>query len=216
MRSRIAKLARFIVTPETAQHRIFIWLSPPILPDKNLIVIARQDDTIFGLLHSRFHELWSLRKGSDLQDRPRYTHTSTFATFPFPDGLAPNNPAENYADDARAIAIAEAAVRLNELRENWLNPPDLVRREPEVVPGYPDRLLPVSEAAAKELAKRTLTNLYNTRPAWLDHAHRALDEAVAEAYGWGDDYRDALLNDDEILNRLFRINQRRTQHRDAV
>ena len=54
-----------------------------------------------------------------------------------------------------------------------------------MVPGYPDRVLVVSEAAARELAKRTLTNLYNTRPAWLDHAHRALDEAVAEAYGWG-------------------------------
>ena len=107
------------------------------------------------------------------------------------------------------MAIAAAAARLNELRENWLNPPDLVRREPEVVPGYPDRLLPVDEAAAKELAKRTLTQLYNARPAWLDHAHRALDEAVADAYGWGDDWRAGLLTDDEVLARLFRLNQKR-------
>jgi hypothetical protein len=42
----------------------------------------------------------------------------------------------------------------------------------------------MDEAAAKELAKWTLTHLYNGRPAWLEHAHRALDEAVAEAYGW--------------------------------
>ena len=64
-----------------------------------------------------------------------------------------------------------------------------MRRVPEVVPGYPDRLLPVDDAAAEVLKKRTLTNLYNARPAWLDHAHRRLDEAVAEAYGWGDDWR---------------------------
>ncbi len=67
----------------------------------------------------------------------------------------------------------------------------------------------MDDAAAKELAKRTLTNLYSARPAWLDHAHRALDEAVADAYGWGDDYRAGLLIDDEILSRLFRLNQER-------
>lgn len=209
MRSRISDVARYIVTPETAQHRIFVWLRLPTLPDKNLIVIPRDDDTLFGLLHSRFHELWSLRKGSDLQDRPRYTHTSTFATYPFPEGLTPNISASAYAADPSAQAIAAAAARLNELRENWLNPSDLIRREPEVVPGYPDRILPVGEAAAKELAKRTLTNLYNARPAWLDHAHRALDEAVADAYGWGNDFRAGLLTDDEILARLFALNQAR-------
>jgi hypothetical protein len=73
-----------------------------------------------------------------------------------------------------------------------------------VVPGYPDRLLPVSDEAAAELKKRTLTNLYNERPAWLDHIHRALDAAVAVAYGWPAD-----LTDDEILARLFVLNQQR-------
>lgn len=86
---------------------------------------------------------------------------------------------------------------------------DLVVREAEVVAGYPDRILPRDEAAAKELAKRTLTNLYNARPAWLDSAHRALDEVVAEAYGWDDDWRAGMLTDDEILARLFRLNQER-------
>jgi hypothetical protein len=66
---------------------------------------------------------------------------------------------------------------------DWLNPPDLVVRVPEVVAGYPDRLVPVDDKAAAILKTRTLTNLYNARPAWLDHAHAALDQAVAEAYG---------------------------------
>lgn len=78
-----------------------------------------------------------------------------------------------------------------------------------MVAGYPDRVLPKDETAAKELAKRTLTNLYNARPAWLDNAHKGLDEAVAQAYGWGDDWRAGALSDDEILARLFRLNQER-------
>ena len=75
---------------------------------------------------------------------------------------------------------------------------------PEVVPGYPDRILPVDDEAAAILKKRTLTNLYNERPAWLDNAHGALDAAVAAAYGWPAD-----LGDDQVLARLFKLNQER-------
>ncbi len=137
-----------------------------------------------------------------------YCPTTTFQTFPFPEGLTPDLPAAAYAADPRAIKIATAAARLNDLRENWLNPADLVKRVPEVVPGYPDRLLPVSPEAEKTLKTRTLTNLYNQKPAWLTHARKALDEAVAEAYGWGGDWR-AGMSDDDILVRLFRLNQAR-------
>jgi len=179
--------------------------------DHQLIAIARDDDTTFGILHSRFHELWSLRMGTSLEDRPRYTPSTTFETFPFPEGLTPDIPAADYAADPRAQAIAAAAADLNAKRAAWLNPPDLVRREPEVVPGYPDRLLPVDDAAAAILKKRTLTNLYNARHARLDHAHAALDVAVAEAYGWGDDFRAGTLTDDEILARLFALNQKRAK-----
>jgi type II restriction/modification system DNA methylase subunit YeeA len=85
-----------------------------------------------------------------------------------------------------------------------LNPPELLDRIPEVVPGYPDRLQPKNETAASELKKRTLTKLYNVNPAWLQHAHRELDEAVAAAYGW-----EWPLLDDEIIKRLFKLNQER-------
>ena len=140
---------------------------------------------------------------------PTYNAQSCFETFPFPEGLTPNIPAATYAADPRAVKIGTAAAWLNELRENWLNPPDLIKRVPEVVAGYPDRILPISPEAALTLKKRTLTNLYNARPAWLDHAHKALDAAVAEAYGWGDDWRAGKLTEDEILARLFRLNQDR-------
>ncbi|NBB71167.1 MAG: hypothetical protein GVY33_12745 [Alphaproteobacteria bacterium] len=204
MRQALSFMERFIATPAVAKHRVFVWLPVTIVPDHQLMVIARDDDTTFGILHSRFHELWSLRMGTSLEDRPRYTPTTTFETFPFPEGLTPNVPAADYADDPRARRIAEVARRLDATRETWLNPPELVRREPEVVPGYPDRLLPVDDAAARELKKRTLTNLYNQRPAWLDQLHRELDEAVAAAYGWPAD-----LADEDILERLLALNLER-------
>jgi type II restriction/modification system DNA methylase subunit YeeA len=214
IRAAVKNLPRYIATPEVAKHRVFTWLSAEVAPDKNLVVIARADDVTFGVLQSRFHELWALRLGTALEDRPRYTSITTFRTFPFPPGLTPRDTAPIpgqptppcLAGEVTAANIAAAARRLNELRENWLNPPEWVERVPEVVPGYPDRIVakPGHEA---ELKKRTLTNLYNARPAWLDNAHRALDAAVAAAYGWPD-YTPAM-PDEEILRRLLALNLER-------
>jgi type II restriction/modification system DNA methylase subunit YeeA len=206
MRAKIAAFERYLVTPETSEHRVFAWLKPPMLADKSLIVICRDDDAAFGILQSRVHEAWATRIGNRMGqgNQRRYNSSFIFETFPFPEGLTPNLPASQYANDPRAIAIAEAARALNEKREAWLNPPECVDRVPEVVPGYPDRIVPKNEAAAKELKNRTLTKLYNERPAWLDHLHKCLDKAVAAAYGWP-----ANLSDEEILERLFALNQER-------
>jgi type II restriction/modification system DNA methylase subunit YeeA len=201
----LAKMKRYIVTPTVAKHRLFIWLDCRICPDHQLIVIARDDDVTFGILHSRFHEAWSLRLGTSLEDRPRYTPTTTFETFPFPEGVTPNVPAVRYANDPRAIAIAEAARRLDDLRNAWLNPTDLVQTEPEIVSGYPDRILPKDTAAAAILRERTLTTLYNQRPQWLVDAHRDLDSAVAAAYGWPVD-----ITNEDALAKLFELNLSRT------
>ena len=198
-------LPRFIATPRVAKHRLFAWLTKGICPDSQLIVIARDDDTTFGILHSRFHEAWSLRLGTSLEDRPRYTPTSTFETFPFPDGLSPDIPSDDYADDLRAVAIAEAARRLVELRDRWLNPPEWVEWADEPVTDYPKRPVPRDEVAAKELKARTLTSLYNARPQWLVDAHATLDAAVAAAYGW-----DAAIPHDVALERLFALNQKQS------
>ena len=206
MRVALQPLARYIITPRVSKHRLFVWAHRSVLPDSATVAIARSDDATFGILHSRFHESWSLRLGTWLGvgNDPRYTPSTTFETFPFPEGLAPNLPASTYATDPRAIRIADAAKRLNELRQAWLNPPDQVMRSPEVVPGLPDRILPINDKAAATLKKRTLTNLYNERPAWLAHAHRDLDSAVAAAYGWP-----AEIVEDEALTRLVALNQSR-------
>jgi hypothetical protein len=64
--------------------------------------------------------------------------------------------------------------------------------------------VPVSAKAATILKTRTLTNLYNQRPTWLDNTHRDLDAAVAAAYGWPSD-----IAEEEALARLLALNLER-------
>jgi type II restriction/modification system DNA methylase subunit YeeA len=196
LRAAMAGLARLIPTPRVAKHRFFVWLPAAVLPDSRLYAICRDDDFTFGVLSSRLHEVWALANASrhGVGNDPTFNSRDCFETFPFPDPEARRE-------------VANAARRLNELRENWLNPPEWVDRVPEVVPGYPDRIVakPGHEA---DLKKRTLTNLYNQRPAWLDSAHKALDLAVAAAYGWTD-YTPAM-SEEEILRRLLALNLARS------
>ena len=112
-----------------------------------------------------------------------------------------------------ATVIAQAAQRLSTLRQAWLNPSEWTDTVPEVVPlglsasPYPDRTV-AKPGFEKDLAKRTLTNLYNLRPAWLAAAHAQLDAAVAAAYGWANYTAD--MPDDELLRRLLALNLQRS------
>jgi type II restriction/modification system DNA methylase subunit YeeA len=217
MRRGIAPLERYIVTPTTSKHRVFAWLRHPVLPDHKLIVFAREDDFFFGLLHSKIHETWCQTIGTQLREREsglNYNIESSFETFPLPRPTA-----------AQEAQVANAAEKLNKLRADWLNPPEWTVEKILKFPGsingpwaryiakedkngigsvrYP-RLEPRDAECAAQLKDRTLTKLYNERPAWLDNAHRRLDEAVAAAYGWPGD-----LSDEQILQRLLALNLER-------
>jgi type II restriction/modification system DNA methylase subunit YeeA len=175
-----SNLGRVIVTPRVARHRLFVWAPLELVPDSRLFAFSRDDDYFFGILHSRLHEVWSLATSSrhGVGNDPTYNNTTCFETYPFP-----WPPGQEPTDDPRVQAIAAAAAELVRLRDNWLNPPG---------------------ASEAELKKRTLTNLYNERPTWLELAHRKLDGAVMDAYGWPHD-----LSDDEILARLLTLNLQR-------
>jgi type II restriction/modification system DNA methylase subunit YeeA len=116
MIAALAAVPRYIATLTVAKHRLFVWLQHPTAPDHQLIVFARDDDYFFGVLHSRPHELWALRMGTSLEDRPRYTPTTTFETFPFP-----WPPGQEPVGDPRVEAIAAAARELVAKRDAWLN-----------------------------------------------------------------------------------------------
>ena len=188
----------------------------------NLIAFARSDDEFFGILHSRPHEVWALKLGTRLETRPRYTPTTCFETFPFP---APTDPQrEQIAEAARELdrlrtnwlnppewtrtEILEFPGTLGGPWDRYIDkqstpntkPADGVGGSTIATVRYP-RTLPKDEHAAKQLKKRTLTNLYNERPTWLHLAHQRLDEAVFAAYGWPPD-----LTDDQLLARLLDLN----------
>ena len=155
--------------------------------------------------------------GTQVREREsgfRYTPTTCFETFPFPDPTP-----------AQRDAIAAAAKELDTLRTNWLNPPEWTKTEVHEFPGSVDgpwqryvsasnekgigtvrypRIVAKDAASAAKLKKRTLTNLYNERPAWLANAHQRLDAAVFAAYGWPVD-----LSDDDLLGRLLALNLER-------
>ena len=205
-------LTRYIATPTVSKHRLFFWIDSRICPDQQLIFIARDDDTTFGILHSRFHEAWALGLATRLGqgNDPRYTPTTIFQTFPFPDGLTLDIPASQYADGHRSIAINEATENLVKLRDRWLNPPKWVEWVDEPVPCYPKRPVARSQEAEKELRERTLTNLYNIRPQWLLDAHADLNVAVAAAYGWPAD-----IPIEDALAELLRMNLERSSEQQS-
>jgi hypothetical protein len=214
MRQALVGHDRFIVTPRVATHRVFIWLDSSVLADSRLCVIARSDDTTFGILESSFHRVWSLTNASmhGVGNDPTYNARSCFESFPFPPALTPLSPEKQYIDNPHAKRIAACAKRLNDLREEWLNPAELTTRVAEVATArnYPARFIPKDATAAAQLKKRTLTHLYNSIPTWLQIAHRDLDESVAAAYGW-----ELPLSDDEIIGRLFELNQQRAKPMDV-
>jgi type II restriction/modification system DNA methylase subunit YeeA len=210
-------LRRFLVTAHVSKHFVFSWIEPFSVPSNLLIVVATEAEADFGILQSKVHQSWALAQGTQLREKEsgfRYTPTTCFETFPFPSMKA--------SDEA---AIAEAAAELDRLRRAWLNPAEWTKEEVLEFPGSVDgpwkrfvhepdargigtvrwpRIVAKDDESAKKLAKRTLTNLYNERPAWLDLAHKKLDEAVFAAYGWPAD-----LTDEQILERLLALNLER-------
>ncbi len=221
LQDMLENVDRFIATVKHSKHRLFVWVRSVQLVSNAIELFARSDEFFFGVMHSKIHEVWGRAPGMGTQVREResgfrYTPTTCFETFPFPEPT-----------DAQRAAIASAAKELDELRSRWLNPPEWTRTETLEFPGSADgpwkryvdpasvdergigtvrypRLVPKDAECAKHLKKRTLTNLYNERPTWLDLAHRRLDESVFAAYGW-----DPAMSDDDLLAALLALNLER-------
>jgi type II restriction/modification system DNA methylase subunit YeeA len=183
MRKALSSLSRYIATPWVSKHRIFVWIPTSMIPAL-IVVFARDDDYFFGVLHSRVHEIWAFKMGTWMGagNDLRYTARSCFETFPLP-----YSPGQESEGDLHVQAIAEAARELDALRHNWLKP---------------------EGASETELKKRTLTNLYNACPTWLENVHKKLDEAVFAAYGWPSD-----LSDEKVLQNLLGLNLERSKPR---
>jgi hypothetical protein len=202
LRPAIAGLTRFVATVETSKHRIFQFLDGDTLPDNKLIVAALGDAFSLGVLQSTVHLEWTyancgLLGVASFEQGHVYVKSKVFDPFPFPDPT-PQQRAK----------IAELAEELDATRK----------------------------AALSETDKLTMTELYNlreklrsgapmdekeqrraikARAAIVNRLHEQLDEAVADAYGWGPEWRAGTLGPSEIVARLVALNHERAAEEKA-
>ncbi|MEW6488078.1 MAG: DNA methyltransferase [Thermodesulfobacteriota bacterium] len=204
-REASAGLKRFIATPETAKHRVFVFFDAAVLPDNMLTSIALDDAVFLGVLSSRAHVVWTLAAGARLGagNDPRYTKGRCFDPFPFPALGRDGSPSRPHSDNG---ALGESAL------------PDRIRTLAEELDAHRKR----QQALHPRL---TLTGMYNVLAklrsgepltaaeravhdqglvSVLCQLHDELDAAVFAAYGWPPS-----LTDEEILARLVALNAER-------
>jgi hypothetical protein len=187
-RKALAGLPRYITTVETAKHRVFQFLDASILPDNMLVCVALDDPFDLGVLSSRLHVAWALGCGGTLEDRPRYTKSSCFDPFPFPDA------SEALKGRIRAVAEELDALRKQQQSEH-----------------HGLTLTQVYNVLEKLRAGESLDEAdeaIKTKGLVLivKELHDEIDRLVAEAYGWPAD-----LADEEILARLVALNAERAK-----
>jgi hypothetical protein len=105
MRSALAPLRRYVASPAQAKRILFSWVEPGVCPSNLVTVFAFEDDYSIGVLSSCAHRHWLEAGWSTLEDRLRYTPSTVFMTFPWPD-----------PSPAQRAAIAKASAALYETR----------------------------------------------------------------------------------------------------
>jgi type II restriction/modification system DNA methylase subunit YeeA len=179
MRAALSGLSRYVATARVAKYRLFVWLNTIVVPDSQVIAIARDDDFAFGVLHSKLHELWSLKQGTSLGkgNDPRYTPTTCFETFPFP-----------HPSFEQRCEIEKWAKHLDQVRNNILN--------------CDEKLTLTKLYNELDHLRRDRDSGHKAYPLLV--AHERLDAAVAAAYDW-----DWPMEEEEILKRLLKLNSER-------
>ena len=190
-RQHSSGLGRYLVTPVTSKHRIFIFLGAAVLPDDALVTIGLDDDASLGILSSSLHDAWTFHVGGALGNAPRYTKAHCFDPFPFPD-----------ATPEQRATIAELAEELDATRKAAL----------AEVPGLTMTEIYNLRAKLQSGEKLSATDEDRARAARAGIVHRLheqIDAAVADAYGWADDYHRGDLTSSEIVTRLVALNAQR-------
>lgn len=132
-----------------------------------------------------------------MEDRPRYFKSKTFDPFPFPDP-----PPEQRA------AIAELAEELDATRKAALVETDKLTMTE--LYNLRDKLRSGEPMSDKEQHRAT-----KARAAIVNRLHDQLDQAVADAYGWGEEWRAGTLGPSEIVARLVALNHERAAEEKA-
>jgi hypothetical protein len=188
MRRAVSGLRRYIVSTETAKHRVFDFVDGQMLAEGTVTVIASEDAWLLAVLSSRIHLIWALAAGGTLEDRPRYNKTRCFDPFPFPPCTLDLQ--------ARIRELGEALDKFRAARQ---------AEHPELtITGLYNVLeklkagLPL-DPREQEVHSKALVSI-------LLEQHQRIDDEVASAYGWPAD-----LTETQILERLVALNRERAE-----
>jgi len=154
-----------------------------------LVAVATDRAFHLGILSSRIHVTWTKWSGGTLEDRPRYTKSRCFDSFPFP------NTSELQAGYVRTIAEELDAHRKRRQEEH----PGLTLTE---MYNVLERLRAGASPSDLDADEKRIFD--DGLILILKELHDRLDGAVAAAYGWPAD-----LLDEEILTRLVALNKER-------
>lgn len=196
LRRQLDGLPRFIITVETAKHRLFQFLDASVLPDNKLVAIALADAFHLGVLSSAVHLEWTARAGGLLEDRPVYVKTKCFEPFPFPSAT------DAQAEAVRRLGEAIDAHRKARRSETGVGLTDLYNAVEALRAGRD--LSPKEQRSADDGLAHTLLDL-----------HRQLDRAVLDAYGWSDLGAEAPTFRAAVLDRLVALNAERRAEEEA-
>lgn len=188
MRAAISGLRRYIATARTAKFRIFQFVEPNQIVESNVVAVALDDDFHFGVLNSRLHIVWAEAVGATLEDRPHYTNSTVFASFPFP-----------FGDPLTREHVSTLGDRLEAHRKKRLE--EHASLTMTGMYNVLEKLRSGEPLTAKEKAihEQGLVSV-------LRQIHDDLDAAVFDAYGWPHD-----LTDEQILVRLVALNAERAE-----
>jgi len=196
-RPALSGIDHYIATTETSKHRVFQFLAADVLPDHMVVAIGSDDAFHLGVLQSKIHTDWALQVGGTLEDRPRYTKASIFDPFPFPD------PTPEQRE-----RVAELAEELDATRKSALAETDKLT----MTELYNLREKLRSGAPMEDKEQRRATK---ARVAIVNRLHEQLDQAVADAYGWGGEWGAGQLDPSEIVARLVALNHERAEEEKA-
>ena len=115
MRAAIANLSYYLTVPRLSKWAIFLPASVEWLAGDQSVVVATEDYYILGILLSDTHRIWVKAQSSTLKGDTRYTHTTCFETFPFP-----QTPRKNTIENIREITIELHEYRSQEMiKKGW-------------------------------------------------------------------------------------------------